>query len=259
MLIADVGGGFVAENVLDCATACTLNAACNSASYYGDDPVSTWPGGYTCWLKTISLPCRLPADHEVTVLPNTVFLLAQENCGAPRLNGLPPFLALIPPGSRDPDLPSRSPTWPAFGSTGSMLLLRRLHVRRGCGIVRRRVRTGFAGSVIPAEAVAPGIGPDSKPGSAPNATAPSRPGLDFRVPAPSPAPAPAGAVGNATTPGAARAPAPAPSPAGAAAAEPPEVRSHPLLNATAAPDAGGLFECRVSSSCHDYLSAIFNP
>lgn len=88
--VENVMTGFIADSVLDCASACNDNPACNAASYYGNNPMDTWPAGATCWMKTLGAPCELPVDHEETELPGSVFLLAQESCGAPQPHLRPP-------------------------------------------------------------------------------------------------------------------------------------------------------------------------
>lgn len=80
--ITNMTGIFV-ETPLECAVRCNDVKLCNAASFFGENPAGSWPSGFTCWLKTIAVPCKLPADYEVTEFPDTIFLLAQEEeCGA---------------------------------------------------------------------------------------------------------------------------------------------------------------------------------
>ena len=83
VFIKDVKPGIPAETVQECAEKCNKHRLCNAASYYGNNPIKTWPLGQPCWLKTIGVPCELPADYEPPEQPGTVFMLAQEDCRAP--------------------------------------------------------------------------------------------------------------------------------------------------------------------------------
>lgn len=37
-------GALIVADAVECAEACSANPVCNAASYYGDNPVDTWPG-----------------------------------------------------------------------------------------------------------------------------------------------------------------------------------------------------------------------
>eukprot|EP00892_Ulva_mutabilis_P005190 jgi/Ulvmu1/3042/UM015_0082.1 len=76
-VIQDIVGIFV-EDPLECAVRCNDDDLCNVAAYYGENPVGSWPKGFTCLLRVISVPCTLPTDLETTALPDTIFLIAQE-------------------------------------------------------------------------------------------------------------------------------------------------------------------------------------
>lgn len=80
IMIENVKPGIPAASAQECAEECNKDQMCNAASYYGNNPIETWPGDQPCWLKSIAVPCELPADYVTTDLPDTIFLLAQEDC-----------------------------------------------------------------------------------------------------------------------------------------------------------------------------------
>lgn len=97
--ITNVTGVFV-ETPLECAVRCNDEKLCNAASFYGENPVGSWPaGGLTCWLKTITVPCEVPPDYQASEYPDTIFLLAQDEdyCGALSARTPPPSLSLARP------------------------------------------------------------------------------------------------------------------------------------------------------------------
>lgn len=85
--VTNITGIFV-ETPLECAVRCNDEDLCNAASYYGNNPVGSWPGGLTCWLKTLAVPCNVPADYQASDYADTIFLVAQDEdyCGAPPLS-----------------------------------------------------------------------------------------------------------------------------------------------------------------------------
>lgn len=93
--VENLGTGFTTATMVECAMACNDDPACNSASYYGNNPEDTWPAGATCWLKMISVPCDLPMDFEATELPGTIFLIKQDGCSA---SPGPDLATCSPPG-----------------------------------------------------------------------------------------------------------------------------------------------------------------
>ena len=81
--VVNITGIFV-EDPRECAVRCNDDDLCNAASYYGNNPVGSWPNGHTCWLKTLATPCNVPPDYQPSEFPNTIFLVAQDEdyCGA---------------------------------------------------------------------------------------------------------------------------------------------------------------------------------
>jgi hypothetical protein len=63
--IVDLGSGFVVWDDFECADKCEAAPGCNAASFYNRMPKSKWPGKKNCWLKTIAVPCVVPADAQI--------------------------------------------------------------------------------------------------------------------------------------------------------------------------------------------------
>lgn len=65
--VTDIGTGYTVTSQEACSEECNAAAAAgsNSASYYGLMPNADWPAGKNCWLKTISVACKLPSDPLV--------------------------------------------------------------------------------------------------------------------------------------------------------------------------------------------------
>lgn len=83
VMVEDIVAIFV-EDPFECAVRCNDDDLCNSAAFYGNNPVGSWPQGLTCLLRVISVPCDVPDDYEQAEQTKTILLIAQDEdlCGA---------------------------------------------------------------------------------------------------------------------------------------------------------------------------------
>lgn len=108
--IVDINGGMGSSvaTAVACAEACTAEALCNAASYYGDNPEADWPGGANCYLKTLT-GCELPADATMTG-DATIFMIGSGECAdapaAALATGLPAASPATPLGVAPPITPT---------------------------------------------------------------------------------------------------------------------------------------------------------
>lgn len=70
---------FVAADAVECATACTEEPACNAASYYGDNPMDTWPGtSLPLSVHNACVGCTTISPSELLVCCRRTQLLPQD-------------------------------------------------------------------------------------------------------------------------------------------------------------------------------------